>query len=116
MKIRQKKVADEIRDILAEQLSQGKLSDPRVSGVFVTAVHVTADLQIAKIYYRSYSQDISDESLAAMKSGLRSCSGYLRCVLAEKIKLRRIPELNFFYDESIDRGMNIENIIRKMKT
>ena len=55
MKLRQRKVADQIRDIIANSLSRGEISDPRLNGVMITRVTVTSDLQLASVYFRFFS-------------------------------------------------------------
>lgn len=112
MGLRQHRLADEIRDVLARTFSAGQMQDPRLSQVTITAVKVSGDLQLASVYFRVYG----DEALAADEAriGLESASGFLRKRLADAIKLRRVPSLRFFYDESIERGSRIEDLLSKL--
>ena len=111
MGLRQERLADEIRDILAQCFQGGRLSDPRVQAVTVTAVTVTADLQIATLYFRVYQ----GHDAAEAKAGLESASGYLRKQLANGLDVRRVPELKFFFDESIEHASNIEGLLQKLR-
>ena len=111
MGLRQERLADEIRDILAQCFQGGKMADPRLQAVTITAVKVTADLQISTVYYRVYEG--ADSSKA--QAGLESAAGYLRKQLANQLEVRRVPELKFFYDESIEHASNIEGLLQKLR-
>lgn len=111
MGLRQERVADEIRDVLAMCFQAGQMEDPRLKGVTITAVKLTADLQLASVYFRVY-----DESAAAeAQRGLISASGFLRRRLAESIDMRRVPGLRFFFDESIQHGSRIEELLARLE-
>lgn len=113
MGLRQDRIADQIRDVIASVFSRDEISDPRLSGVSITAVHVTADLQIAKVYYRLL--DKNDETIAAAKQGFQSCKGFLRKKLSGVLDLRRAPELRFFFDKSVEEGARIEGLLSDVK-
>lgn len=108
MGMRQEKLADEIRDILAVSFQGGLLSDPRLEGVTITAVKLSPDLQLASVYYRVYADSEKDNA----KRGLESASGLLRNKLAKVLDVRRAPVLRFFYDESIERASKIEKLLQ----
>ena len=112
MKLRVQRMADEIRDILAGCFQGGIMSDPRLGGVTITAVRLSPDFQIATVYFRVYEECQKQEAT----TGLRSACGFLKKKISDQIKLRRIPELRFFYDESLERGANIEKILHEIKT
>ena len=112
MGIRQERLADEIRDIIANLFSGGQLSDPRISGVCITAVKLSGDLQIANVYYRNILDSKTPDEIIR---GLESVTGFLRHQLSEHIDVRRIPALRFFYDESIDRANRIESLLTSIK-
>lgn len=107
MGLRQEKLADEIRDILAVSFQGGLLSDPRLEGVTITAVKLSPDLQLASVYYRLYNDSEKD----AAKAGLESAAGLLRNKLAKVLDVRRVPVLRFFYDESVERASKIEKLL-----
>lgn len=111
MGLRQQRLADEIRDIVASCFLAGQMADPRVEQVTITHVKLSPDLQVASVYYRVYEDDKIEPALA----GLENCKGFLRKILADKVRLRRIPNLRFFYDESIEHGSKIEKILVKIK-
>jgi ribosome-binding factor A len=113
MGLRQTRLADEIRDVIAAAFSGGNMRDPRLEGITVTAVKLTADLQLASVYFRIYGDDpIKAAELA--RDGLKSAVGYLRRKVAEAVDIRRVPNLRFFYDESIERGSRIEGLLARL--
>ena len=86
--------------------------DETLKHVTLTGCEVTNDLSYAKIYY-TY---MGDESQEAVAENLNVAEPYLRTKLASKIKdLRKMPELRFYVDESIEYGNNIERILDEIK-
>lgn len=112
MSLRKDRLADQIRDILAACFFGGKMSDPRLEGVTITHVKLSADLQMASVYFRCYEQSQEQQS----KVGLERSKGFLRRQLADSLSLRRVPELRFFYDESIEHGARIESLLKEIKS
>jgi ribosome-binding factor A len=111
MSARKDRLGDEIRDLLANCFAGDRLNDPRIQGVTVTHVKLTGDLQLASVYFRVYESERKDEVL----KGLESCKGFLRKHLASGLDIRRVPELRFFYDESVEYGSRIEFLIEQGK-
>lgn len=112
MGLRKDRLADEIRDIVGSCFLGGIMSDPRLEGVTITAVKLSGDLQLASVYYRVYSDDLA----AAAGKGLASAAGFFRKKLAEALEIRRVPELKFYYDTSIEYGSRIEELLMKART
>ena len=110
MGLRQEKIADQLRDVLAGCLNGGRMEDPRLDGVVVTHVKVSPDLQMGTVYFRGYGENHS----SFMEDGLRSATPYFRKKLASALKLRRVPSLRFYYDESIGRASRIENLLSQL--
>ena len=113
MSIRKERLADEIRDIVGSACSGGQLSDPRLGGVSITAVKLSPDLQIATVYFRNFDDKIQVDDV---KRGLESASGVFRKKLAEVLDVRRMPNLRFFFDESLERASRIENLLKQTRT
>ncbi len=107
MGLRKDQLADQIRDILAMNFQGGRLSDPRLESVTITAVKLTADLQQATVYFRTYDPAQADKAMR----GLVSASGLLRRGLSEALDVRRVPELHFKYDKSIEYASRIETVL-----
>lgn len=91
------------------ELIQYEIRDPRLeSFVTVTEVSTSADLKYAKIFVSSMSGKQDEKNILEV---LNSATGYLRTELASKIRIRRIPELSFQWDDSIEHGDKILRIM-----
>ena len=104
---RMRRVDEAVRAVLSDAIAKD-LQDPRVGFVTVTAVKTSPDLRHARVYV-SVLGDASarSESLA----GLRSAHGFLQGVLATQLTLKHTPTLTFEYDDSVDRGMRITQLL-----
>jgi ribosome-binding factor A len=101
---------DRIGSNLAKEISRilaTEVKDKDIRFVTVTDVKVTNDLSFAKVYV-TVLDDSKKESI--MKS-LKNARGFIRRELYNRVDIRHIPELDFVYDESIDYGKKIENMI-----
>jgi ribosome-binding factor A len=95
-------------------LLQRQVKDPRLSQfVAVTEVSLSADMKYAKVFVTCMG---SEEEKQAMLKGLGAASNFLRNQLAKRLRLRRIPELNFEWDDSIERGDHLLQLIDKIST
>jgi len=108
---RSDRVGGQIQKVLAELLHK-EISDPRLDGATITAVKMSRDLRIAKVYYaaaggRSASLDMAE--------GFNRARGYIKKELAQRLGLRYMPDMKFFYDDAIDRGARIEELIKMVK-
>jgi len=109
--LRPEKLEDQIHFLLAT-LVQRNLKDPDLGFVTLTAVRLTGDRSIAKVYYTV----LGDESQAAItQKALTRAAGFLRSNLAQRLSLRRIPELRFYLDASIEEGNKIEELFSKIR-
>jgi ribosome-binding factor A len=107
---RSDRIADQIQRELAEMLQKGLLKDPRVSWVTITHVDVTRDYSHAKIFYTV----MVDEKRAITQEALEEAAGFLRNELGKRMRLFTIPQLHFVYDESIERGMHMSQLIDRV--
>jgi ribosome-binding factor A len=88
------------------------MQDPRLESVTITAVVLSGDLQIAKVYFRVYQA--TNQKIADAQAGLESAVGYLKRRIAAEIEVRRVPELKFFYDQSLERAARIDELLTKI--
>ena len=108
---RPERIGDQIRVEITGMLSR-QVHDPGIGFLTVTRVEVTADLQHARVYYTALGdQKARRESARA----LERASPFLRRQLAGRLRLRRAPELQFFYDESIETHDRIERILMEIE-
>jgi ribosome-binding factor A len=110
------KVADAIRGELMNLLLAGEVHDPGVQNAVVSAVKVTADLRLAKVYVRALALGADEQSKRGLIKALDRAKGFLRREVAQRMGLRYAPELRFFYDDSIDRGADMEALLREIKS
>lgn len=110
MGLRTLRLADEIRDLLASCFVGDRLRDPRLQGISITHVRLSGDLQQATVFFRVFDPS----KLPEIEVALKSCAGYLRTSLSAHIKIRKLPELRFRYDESVEEGAKIESLLEKI--
>ena len=111
---RRLRLNDEVKREVAE-IIRSELRDPRIGVVTsVTRVEVTPDLKYCKIYVSILTglKDSCDKD--GVMEGLRSASGYIRKLLAERVNLRQTPELQFIHDDAIEYGMRISQLINEV--
>jgi ribosome-binding factor A len=111
-KLRLKKISDRIKQEISEMLVTGRISDPRLSSVFITDVTVDRELYFANIYVSSLD---GKEQAETILQGLEHASGFLRSNLADKIELRSFPKLRFYWDETPERAEKIERMLDQLK-
>ena len=108
---RPQKVAEQIRIELSELLARD-VHDPGIGFITLTKVSVTPDLQLARVYYTSLGDEKAQRETA---KALARAMPFLRRQIGARIRLRRVPELTFFFDESIGHTDRIEQILQDLK-
>jgi ribosome-binding factor A len=108
---------DRVEHLIKEEISliflyklPNKLLDSSFGFITVTSVKVSPDLKIAKIYISVFEKDKRDYVLNKIKS----VSGYIRTELASRIRIKFVPELKFFIDDTIDYVEKIEGLIKQI--
>jgi ribosome-binding factor A len=109
------KVADAIRGELMKMLLAGEVHDPGVQRAVVSAVSITGDLRLAKVYVRALALGADEKTKSALLRALERAKGFLRREVGHRLGLRYAPDLRFYYDESIDRGADMEALLREIK-
>ena len=104
---RAQRVGDQIQRELAELLRE-EVKDPRVGPVTVTAVEVSADLSHAKIFFTHLA---GAAQAAEAVAALQRTAGFLRSALSRRLGLYSVPQLHFAYDDSIESGMRLSQLI-----
>jgi ribosome-binding factor A len=106
---RMRRVDEAVRAVLSDAIAK-QLKDPRVGFVTVTAVKTSPDLRHARVYVSVLGDEqVRSESL----DGLRSAHGFLQGRLASELELKHTPMLSFHYDDSVQRGMRISQLLEK---
>jgi ribosome-binding factor A len=105
------RVGEQIREDLTELITR-EVHDPGIGFITITRVVVTPDLQQARVNYTILGDD---KARRETKRALERASPFLRRQLGRRLRLRRIPDLQFFYDESIERHDRIERILQDLQ-
>lgn len=101
---------DRLGHIFTEAISKiinEEVKDDDIKFVTITAVDITSDLSYAKVYFTNLIDNDRDK----VEKALNRASSFIRGKLFDKVEIRKMPELTFIYDESIEYGNKIEKII-----
>jgi ribosome-binding factor A len=104
---RMRRVDEAVRAVLSDVITQ-ELKDPRVGFVTVTAVKTSPDLRHARVYVSVLGDD---EARAASLDGLASAHGFLQRRIASELRLKHTPTLAFAYDDTVDRGLRVTELL-----
>ena len=108
---RSERVGDLLVELIAELLRRD-IRDPRLGAVTITAAKVSKDLRHARLYFNLLGRrENKKEALA----GLESATGFIRSKVAKQLKLRFVPTLEFFYDDTQDEAQRIEDLLKQVK-
>lgn len=107
---RVEKIQEELQHQISKIVHQ-ELNDPRIGFVTITRVEVTPDLREARVFFTMMG---TEESLNASVKGLNRSSGFVRRLIAQRIRMKFTPQINFIYDDSLKRQVRIDNIIEKI--
>lgn len=86
--------------------------DEHFKFISITKVSLNKDMSVAMVWYTVMG---TDGEIEATKKALEQAKGYIRSILAKKLDLRKVPELRFKYDESLEYGAHIEEILNNIK-
>jgi ribosome-binding factor A len=104
------RVADQIRAEIAQMLVRD-VHDPGIGFVTLTRVQVSPDLHVARVYYTSLGDDTGRKNTAR---ALERAAPFLRRQIGGRLRLKRVPELKFVYDESIAGQDRIEQLLNEL--
>lgn len=104
---RRHRIEGELQRALADLVAR-ELKDPRVGSVTFTAVEVTPDLSLARVWFLPFG---GQHAPAEVLAGLAHAAGYLRGEAGRRLRLRHAPRLEFILDESIERADRLTSLI-----
>jgi ribosome-binding factor A len=107
---RPSRVGDQLRAEISDLLAR-EVHDPGIGFLTVTQVTVTPDLQVARVYYTTLGDERARRDTAR---ALGRAAPFLRRQLGSRLRLKRVPVLEFFFDESVERGDRIERILNEL--
>jgi len=108
-----RRVDEAVRQVIGDALA-GEVKDPRVGFVTVTDVRTSADLRHARVYVSvlgGHGTGAGTEEREGTLAGLRSAHGYLQARVAQELRLKRTPALEFTYDDTTDRAMRVDALL-----
>src|SRR5215510_9819959 len=106
------RIADQIRGELGQLLAR-EVHDPGIGFVTITRVQVSADIQQARVFYTALGDD---KARRESERALGRAIPFLRRQLGSRLRLKRVPELKFLYDESIAGQDRIEQLLNELHT
>jgi ribosome-binding factor A len=104
---RSARIADQIQRELAE-IVRMEVRDPRVGMITLTGVELSRDQSHAKVFFTILGPESAAEDAL---EGLQRAAGFLRSELAHRLTTRKVPELHFAFDESVERGVRLSKLI-----
>jgi ribosome-binding factor A len=108
---RPQRVGDQIRQELSSMLSRGEVHDPGIGFITLTRVTVSADLQVAHVYYTTLGDEAQRK---ATEKALTRATPYLRRQIGQRVQLRRVPEISFRLDLAVAHQDRIEQVLRDL--
>lgn len=107
---RQTRVGEQIRIELSELLARD-VHDPGIGFLTITHVKLSPDLQQARAFYTTIGDDKARQET---RKALERATPFLRRQIGQRLRLRRVPELSFLFDESIEKQDRIEKILQDL--
>ena len=109
--LRPEKLEDQVQFLLST-LIQREVRDPDLGFLTLTAVRMTGDRGIAKVYYTVLGEAAQQDKSA---KALARATGFLRTQLAKRLKLKKAPELRFFFDATLEEGNKMETLFAELE-
>jgi len=113
---RPERLEDQIHFLLSN-LIQRELRDPELGFLTLTAVRLSPDRSVAKVYFTVLPANGGDQEAqdALTRKALGRAAGFLRSQLAARLKMRRVPELRFFPDGTLEEGNHMETLLAEIE-
>jgi ribosome-binding factor A len=108
--IRYRKVAELLRKEIALILER-EVKDPRVEGTVLTYVRLSGDLSEASVFFSSYNK----ERLKTIEAGLSATAGFIRHTLKSRVRMKRIPSIAFFRDDTEEIAARTDRLLDQIK-
>lgn len=105
------RVGEQIREELSQLLARGAVHDPGIGFITLTRVQVSPDLQQARVFYTILGDQKARKDTAR---ALQRATPFLRRQIGDRIRLRRVPELDFRFDESVMHQDRVEQLLREI--
>jgi ribosome-binding factor A len=110
MKRRKERLEHEIRIIISDIFLKD-IKDPRIGFITINDVELTSDLKHAKVFVSVYG---NEEEKEKSMNGLQSATKHIQGLLAHKLSIKNVPFIQFFIDESIEKGVKLTKVIEEL--
>jgi ribosome-binding factor A len=108
---RSERVGGQLREEISRAV-QRVVKDPRIQGVTVTDVQLSSDLRYGRVYYSVIGEDTRREEV---REGLESAKGVIRREVGRNLQLRYVPDIEFFFDDSLGHAEQIDRLLRQIR-
>ncbi len=105
------RIGDQLREELSDLIGRD-VHDPGIGFLTITQVKVTLDLQVARVYYTTLGDDKARRESAR---ALERASPFLRRQIGGRLRLKRVPRLEFFYDEGVERAERVARLLHDIE-
>lgn len=110
------KRADRVGDVILKEISdmilKEDIKDPRVQSVVLTDIKITDDLSFARLFFTVMTHEMNKEEILL---GLQSASGFIKRELSKRLRIRRVPNLQFEFDTVLEEGYRVDDLLRGVK-
>ena len=106
---------DRVADFLKRELAtllQFEIRDPRVGMVSITEVKVSRDLGYARVYCTVLGKEDAEQAEESIEA-MNKAAGFMRSQLSKDSSMRRLPQLRFYFDNSVGHGAYLEDLIER---
>ena len=113
--MRQSRRTARLSDLLIQEISlilRRSVKDPRIQGVTLTRVRVSSDLRHARVYYSVIGEPGREQTAG---DGLESAKGLIKREIGRSLKLRYMPEIHFFFDDTLQYAEHIQRLLKKIE-
>ncbi|MGI9535009.1 MAG: 30S ribosome-binding factor RbfA [Thermodesulfobacteriota bacterium] len=109
---RSKRVGEQLMREVSNMISIGEIKDPRLSSVVITNFYLSDDMGYLKLYFTKLSEDLDNTTI---EKGLNNASGYIRKKIGDKLRLKKLPKIEFEFDSVLENGYKVDDLIREFK-
>lgn len=106
---RSARISDLLVKEISDMITKGEIKDPRVSSISITGIKVSDDMGYAKIFFKPLFEDVDENEVLI---GLKSATGFIKTQLSKRLKVKKIPKIEFEYDHFIDDSQRLDQIIK----
>jgi phosphoesterase RecJ-like protein len=109
------RVAERIREEVSDLILRGALKDPSTRDLVVSHAWVSGDLRLCRVYLRLLRPDAGDRERKAAVAAMERAGGFLRREIGKRIRMRAVPELEFFWDEAVDDAIRVDALLDEIR-